>query len=355
VICLVRFRGIFLNTFLLVLLAAQPGAAQNSGTGAPKKTDATGTAAAQKGTTATAGKSGSQKGDKQATQKKPVAQAAAKPAPLTPEITHRIVTEIRSRYNVPPQVTISVAEPKASTMAGYDEMVVSFTGGTNTTHHDFLISTDRKTLAHLEKIDISQDLMSKIDVKGRPVKGNPNAKVTIVNFDDFQCPFCSRLHSTLFADVFKDYADKIKVIYKDYPLIEIHPWAMRAAIDGNCLGEQNSPAYWDFADYIHANQKQMAGKSRTDAYQNIDNLAKEQAQKHQLDADKLQACMQKQDETGVRASMAEGDKLGVDSTPTLFINGERFTGAVPEQELRSALDRALADSGQQQAPANAKN
>ena len=88
---------------------------------------------------------------------------------------------------------------------------------------------------------------------------------------------------------------------------------------------------------------------RTDAFQNIDNLAKEQAQKHQLDTDKLQACMQKQDETAVRASMAEGDKLGVDSTPTLFINGERFTGAVPEAELRAALDRALADSGQQAA------
>jgi len=339
---LVRFRGIFLNTFVLILMAAQPGAAQSSGASAPKKTDSPSTAAAQKGTTATA------------TQKKPVTKATAKPAPLTPEVTHRITTEIRSRYNVPPQVTISVAEPKASTMEGYDQVVVSFTGGTNTTHHDFLISTDRKTLAHLEMIDISQDLMSKIDVKGRPVKGNPDAKVTVINFDDFQCPFCSRLLSTLFADVFKDYADRIKVIYKDYPLIEIHPWAMRAAIDGNCLGEQNSPAYWDFADYIHANQKQMAGKSRTDAFQNIDNLAKEQAQKHQLDADKLQACMQKQDETGVRASMAEGDKLGVDSTPTLFINGERFTGAVPEQELRSALDRALADSAQA-APANAKN
>jgi protein-disulfide isomerase len=162
------------------------------------------------------------------------------------------------------------------------------------------------------------------------------------------------MHATLFENVFKDYADRIKVIYKDYPLIEIHPWAMHAAVDGNCLGEQDSPAYWDFADYIHANQRVMAGKSRTDAFSNLDNLAKEQAQKHQLNADKLQACMQKQDETAVRASMAEGDKLGVDSTPTLFINGERFTGAVPEAEVRSALDRALAESGQQ-APANAKN
>ena len=335
-----RFSGIFLNTFLLIFLAAQPGVSQSSGTTTPKK--------------AGAGASTSKTDAKTAKKEAVAAQPSAKPAPLTPEITHRITTEIRSRYNVPPQVTISVGEPKASAMAGYDDLVVSFSGGTNTTHHDFLISTDRKTLAHLEQMDISQDLMSKIDVKGRPVKGNPNAKVTIVNFDDFQCPFCSRLHSTLFDDVFKDYADRVKVIYKDYPLIEIHPWAMHAAIDGNCLGEQNSPAYWEFADYIHANQKQMAGKSRTDAFQNIDNLAKEQAQKHQLDATKLQACMQKQDESGVRASMAEGDKLGVDSTPTLFINGERFTGAVPEQELRSALDRALADSAQQ-APANAKN
>lgn len=351
---LARFIGIFLNTFLLVLLVAQPGVSQNAGTAAPKKAAASATPAAKKGGTAAKGKGGAKTANKKVARKKPAATAAAKPVPLTPEITHRITTEIRSHYNVPAQVTISLSDPKPSTTADYDEVVVSFTGGSKTTQHDFLISTDRKTLAHVEKIDISQDLMSKIDVKGRPVKGNPSATVTIVNFDDFQCPFCSRLHSTLFENVFKDYADRIKVIYKDYPLIEIHPWAMHAAIDGNCLGEQNAPAYWDFADYIHANQKQMTGKSRTDAFQNIDNLAKEQAQKHQLDADKLQACMQKQDESAVRASMAEGDKLGVDSTPTLFINGERYTGAVPESELRAALDRALADSAQQ-TPANAKN
>ncbi len=350
-----RFRGILPTAFFFVLLAVQPGAAQSaqdSGTNPPKP--ASPNAATDKGKTATTGKSGTKTAKTKADTQKPATQAVAKPAPLTPEITHRITSEIRSRYNVPPQVTISLSEPKAGTTSGYDDLVVSFTGGTNTTQHDFLISTDRKTLAHVEKFDISQDLMSKIDVKGRPVKGNPSAKVTVINFDDFQCPFCSRMHSTLFENVFKDYADKIQVIYKDYPLIEIHPWAMHAAIDGNCLGEQNSPAYWDFADYIHANQKQMAGKSRTDAFQNIDNLAKEQAQKHQLDADKLQACMQKQDETAVRASMAEGDKLGVDSTPTLFINGERVTGVMPEAELRSVLDRALAESGQQ-APANAKN
>ena len=304
------------------------------------------------------------KADKAAPSKSKPAEAAsqtaeaAKPAekaePLSPEVAHRIQTEIRTHYNVPQQITISVAPPTPGSVPGYDDLAVTLLGGSHPSTHEFLISKDRKTLAHMEKYDVSQDLMSKIDVKGRAVRGNPSAKVTIVNFDDFQCPFCPRMHSNLFANVFKDYADKIKVVYKDYPLVEIHPWAMHAAIDGNCLAEQNNEAYWDFADYVHANQKLVAGASRTDAYSNLDNAAKNQAQKHQLDERKLQACVQKQDESAIRASMAEGDKLGVDSTPTLFINGERFTGAVPEQELRAVLNRALADSGQQ-APTNAKN
>jgi len=273
---------------------------------------------------------------------------------LTPEITHRIQTEIRSRYNVPPQVNLAFTDPKASEVPGYDLIVVTFSGGTHTTTHDFLVSKDRKTLAHLEKIDISQDLMSKINVRGRPVRGNANAKVTIVNFDDFQCPFCSRMHSTLFPNVLQAYGDKVKIIYKDYPLVEIHPWAMRAAINGNCLGEQNGDAYWDFADYVHSNQKDIAGKTRAEAFVNLDKVTQTQVQKHGLDQQKLQACVQKQDESGVRASMAEGDSLGVDSTPTLFINGERLTGAMSEQELRSILDRALADSGEQSPSSNAK-
>jgi protein-disulfide isomerase len=302
------------------------------------------------------------KADKAATSKnKPAAAATAettKPAekvdPLSPEVVHRIQNEIRTHYNVPQQITISVAPPTAGSVPGYDDLAITLLGGSHPSTHEFLISKDRKTLAHMEKYDVSQDLMSKIDLKGRAVRGNPNAKVTVVNFDDFQCPFCSRLHANLFTTVFKDYADRVKVVYKDYPLVEIHPWAMHAAIDGNCLAEQNNEAYWDFADYVHANPKVVAGASRADAYSNLDNAAKAQAQKHQLDQGKLQACVQKQDEAAVRASMAEGDKLGVDSTPTLFINGERFTGAVPEEELRAVLNRALADSGQQ-APTNAKN
>lgn len=273
-------------------------------------------------------------------------------APLTPEISRRIENEIRSHYSVSPQVSISLASPKAGKTPGYDDMIATFTGGTHITSFDFLLSKDRKTLAHLETMDISVDLMSQIDVKRRPIKGDPNATVTIVNYDDFQCPVCSRLHSMLFDNVFKDYAGKIRVIYKDYPLFEIHPWAIHAAVDGNCLGEQNSDAYWNFADYVHANQKIITGRSRAEAFANLDNLAEEQGRKHKLDQEKLQACVQKQDESAVRASMAEGNTLSVDATPTLFINGQKFAGIMPEQDLRAVLDRDLAES-EKQSPASA--
>lgn len=326
-----RFGGIFLGILLLITaLTALPGATQGTASGK---------------SSATADKA---KADDKTTAAKPGDASS-----LTPEITHRILTELRSRYSVPPQIDIALSAPKSGKTPGYDDIIVTFSGAGHSTSHDFLISKDRKTLAHLETIDISQDLMSKIDVKDRPVRGNPNAKVTIVNYDDFECPFCSRMHATLSADLLKDYGDKVRIIYKDYPLVEIHPWAMRAAVDGNCLGQQNTQAYWDFADYVHANQKVVSGKSRSDAFANLDSAAKEQAQKHQLDQDKLLACVQKQDESQVRASMAEGDKLGVDSTPTLFVNGEKFMGVVPEQDFRAALDRALAEAGQQP-PASAK-
>jgi protein-disulfide isomerase len=282
------------------------------------------------------------------------AQSTSASPNLAPEITRRIQNEIRSRYSVPQAIEISVSDAKPSDTPGYDAITVTFKGGTRTSTHDFLVSKDRKTLAHLEKIDISQDLMAKIDVQGRPVRGNASAKVTIINFDDFQCPFCSRMHQTLFPALLQAYGDRVRFIYRDFPLVDIHPWAMRAAVNANCLGEQNSEAYWDFADYVHANQKAISGKSRPEAFGNLDQIAKDQGQKHQVDAQKLSACVQKQDETQVRASMAEADKLGVDSTPTMFINGERVSGYLPEEDMRAILDRALGAAGQPVPAADAK-
>jgi len=273
-----------------------------------------------------------------------VAQSAS------PDLSKKIERQVRSYYKVPPEVRVEVGTLTPSPeFPNYDSLIVTVDSGERKQDLKFLVSKDHSSMIRLTKFDLSKDpfaeTMSKIDVSGRPTRGVKTSKVVVVNFDDFECPFCSRIHQTLFPAIFKEYGDRVTFIYKDYPLVEIHPWATHAAVDANCLASQNSDAYWDFADYIHANQHEVSNEktpaARLDA---LDKLTLLQGQKHNLDVVKLQSCIKAQDETAVKASMKEGDAIGVEATPTLFINGEKIDGAVPASELRAALDRALKDA-----------
>jgi protein-disulfide isomerase len=270
-----------------------------------------------------------------------------------PDVARKVEHQVRSFYTIPADVKIAVGAITASTeMPGYDAVAVKIDGGDGKgKDYQFLISKDRGTLLRVTKFDLNKDpfseLMSKIDVNGRPSRGNKSAKVTVVNFDDFECPYCSKMHTTLFPEIFKEYGDRVNFIYKDYPLAEIHPWAIHAAVDANCLAAQNNDAYWDFADSIHANKRDVdnekSASGRNDA---IDKMAMLQGQKHSVDVVKLQSCVKAQNEDAVRASMKEGDAVGVSATPTLFINGQKIDGAVPIGEVRAALDQALKDAGE---------
>lgn len=265
------------------------------------------------------------------------------------QLNRRIEIQVRSVFPVPAGYTITVGARTKSDFAGYDNVPITFQRGANKSTITFLLSTDNKTLARLEKFDISKDPADAVAYDNRPIRGNPAAKVVLVNFDDLECPYCAKMHSELFPGLLDRYKGQIKVAYKDFPLVEIHPWAMRAAIDANCLGDQSGPAYWNYVDYLHANGAEVSGKNH-DAEASkatLDRLAREEGTRDKLDAPKLEACLVKQDETAVRASMKEGEKLGVDGTPMLFINGERIGGAVPEDVVWAAVDRALTGAGVQ--------
>jgi protein-disulfide isomerase len=270
-----------------------------------------------------------------------------------PDVARKIEHQVRSFYSIPAEVKISVgAITPSSDMPGYDSVSVNVDSGEGRQKElKFLVSKDRTSMMRLTKFDLTKDpfaeLMSKIDVSGRPARGAKSAKVVVVNFDDFECPFCSRMHQTLFPQIFKEYGDRVEFIYKDYPLAEIHPWAIHAAVDANCLASQNSDAYWDFADYIHANKGEVDGEKSPEArLESIDKMAMLQGQKHNVDVTRLQSCLKAQNEDAVRASMKEADEIGVNATPTMFINGQKIDGAVSVAELRAALDAALKDAGQ---------
>jgi len=269
-----------------------------------------------------------------------------------PDLALKIEHQVRAFYSLPPEVKVTVgAITPASEMPGYDSVSVKLDDGGKQKDYSFLLSKDRATMLRVTKFDLRKDaytdLMSKIDVSGRPSRGAKGAKVVVVNFDDFECPFCSRMHQTLFPDILREYGDRVTFIYKDYPLAEIHPWAIHAAVDAGCLAAQNNDAYWDFADYMHANKQLIdSGKTPDARLDVVDKMAMMQGQRHNVDTAKLGACLKAQNEDQVRASMKEADSLGVSATPTLFINGQKIDGAVPISELRAALDTALRDAGQ---------
>jgi len=270
-----------------------------------------------------------------------------------PDVARKVERQVRAFYNIPVDVKVTVGPVTPSTdWPNYDSISVTIDGG-NGRRKDFsfLLSKDRATLLRMTKFDLTKDpfaeLMRKIDVSGRPSRGAKAAKVVLINFDDFECPFCSSMHKTLFPEVLKEYGDRVTFIYKDDPLSEIHPWAIHAAVDANCLAAQSGGAYWDFADYIHANKEEVDAERTAGArFQALDKMTMLQGQKHSLDAEKLQSCVKAQNEDAVRASMKEAEDLGVNGTPALFINGQKLDGAVPISDVRAALDAALKDTGE---------
>ncbi len=270
-----------------------------------------------------------------------------------PALSRQIEILVRGQFNVPADMDFKITSRKTSAFPGYDTLTVALSRSGRVSSVDFLIAKDNKTLAHLESYDLTNIPAQHIPVDARPVRGNPNAKVTVINFDDLECPYCARMHTQLFPDTLERYKDKVRFIYKDDPLVEIHPWALHAAIDSNCIAAQNGHAYWGYVDYLHSHGQEVTGPDRNVANSDaaLDRIAQEQGRIFKLDAALLSACIAKQDESSVRASMHEAESLGIEGTPSLYVGGEHIYGAVPVEQVWAAIDRALRAVGEEPPPA----
>jgi protein-disulfide isomerase len=266
-----------------------------------------------------------------------------------PVLNRRIEVTVRSQFNVPQDYEVVLGARKPSSFTGYEELPVTLTHGARTQVVTFLISADNKKLAHLDSFDLTKDPGSDIEVAGRPMRGNPAARVTIVNFDDLECPFCGRMHQALFPATLQRYKNQVRFVYKDFPLAEIHPWATRASVDANCLAAQSGDVYWTYVDYLHSHGDEVTGPDRDQgkSFAALDRIARQEATVARLDSAKLDVCLAKQDPTEVNSSVKEAMALGLDGAPALFINGERINGAVPEDLVWRAIDRALRAEGEQ--------
>jgi protein-disulfide isomerase len=277
------------------------------------------------------------------------AQVAPPSAP-DPALNRRIEVLVRSQFDLPADVTLSIGARKPSQFTGYETLPITIVHNGKPQEFDFLISDDNTRLLHMDSMDLTKDPADAIPVAGRPIRGNPDAKVTIINFDDLECPYCARMHQELFPVTMDHYKNLVRVVYKDDPLTDLHPWAMHAAVDANCLAAQSGTVYWAYVDYLHAHGDEVSGDQSDlkKSFAALDRIARQEATVNKLDGTALDACMAKQDETQIKVSVKLADSLGIDGTPAVYVNGEKVNGgAVPVDQLWMVIDRALRSVGQE--------
>lgn len=262
------------------------------------------------------------------------------------ELQRKVELMIRLKFDIPTACDLKIGQRTPSPFTGYDRLHVTISLGDRSSELEFLISKDNQSLARLENFDLDRNPALAIDIQGRPIRGNPDAPVTVINFDDLECPVCARMHQILKAELAQKYGDRVRFIYKDNPLVEIHPWAMHAAVDAGCLAQQNAGAYWSFVDYVHTHGEEVSGQGRDlgTSFSTLDRIAAEAAQAPQIDKPVLIACLKKQDETAVRQSMSEAKGLGLNFTPALLVNGELVRGITSLDDPARAVERALKQS-----------
>lgn len=210
------------------------------------------------------------------------------------------------------------------------------------------VSKDGKFLLRGDVFDTSGDPFAgnraKLRLDGNPSKGPADAKVTLVEFSDFECPHCRQLHEAIKKSIAPHYP-QIRIVYKDLPIPQIHPWAMTAAIGARCAYMQSPDSFWKIHDALFENQEFISAA-------NIWERLVDYAGQAGLDKDAFKACLTKPEaQKAVEANVADGQVLSVNSTPTVFVNGRPIVGGDPTT-IQQYIDFELSPKSTAQTPAS---
>jgi protein-disulfide isomerase len=262
------------------------------------------------------------------------AQDAAKPAMTNDQIA----AYIRKALNIPANVTVTVKEnPESKTVPGGYPIMIEFRSDRVNQDQEAWI-TNGNTLVIGKTFDMSVDPykknLEKISMNNVPTTGAADAKVTIVEYSDFQCPYCSQAYVTV-KDLLKIYDGKVKVLYKHLPLTNIHDWAQSAAEASVCVYQQSPEAFWKLSDLLFTNQKEITKDTLGAKLQQFSTDSK-------LDYPALQKCMADPvTKQKITTDSAEATGLGLNSTPSFVVNGRTVVGALPMEQFKTIIDDAL--------------
>ncbi|MEW6775943.1 MAG: thioredoxin domain-containing protein [Bdellovibrionota bacterium] len=225
----------------------------------------------------------------------------------------------------------------ASTIPGFKTLRLKDLGGEET--KDFFVSDDGSVVTLGDfwdtSLDPAQARMKKISLDKSPVRGKKGAKVVLVEFSDFQCPYCSRAQQLIAQRIYPEYKDKVEFRFKQLPL-SFHDWARPAANASLCVADKDGKKFWEAYNFLFDNQRQINSG-------NVDSKIKEMAKKVGIDGREFDACYkERRFDQQVQKDMDDAASVGISGTPAYLINGRKISGAQPYNAFKTILDEELA-------------
>jgi protein-disulfide isomerase len=274
----------------------------------------------------------------QTTQTAQTPASSAAPSPEQAKILQSTEAFVRNLFAWGPDIKVTLGPLGPSVSPDFYDVPVHLTINNQTSSGTVYVSKDGKTFLRGDIYDMSAnpfaDNLAHMNVEGSPLVGPANARVSIVEFSDFECPHCRELYRTL--KTLEPLYPQVRVVFKDFPLTQIHPWTETASIGARCAYMQSPEAFWQLHDAIFENQDLI---STENVWEKLTGFAKAAG----LDSDAFKACMSSPEaQKAVDANRADGIAVGVTSTPTVFVNGRMLIGG-DKQTLEQYIKYELAN------------
>ena len=275
------------------------------------------------------------------------APSASKTSPAQDQIRQRISDYLRKRFSVSPNSTITVGPFQPSIFPDFYKTIITVKEGQQSASQHFYVSKNGRYLIqgnlYTLGVDPFKEVERQISTKRVQAMGPANAPVTIVEYADMECPVCAKAQEFIEKQLLPKYGSQVRVIYKDFPLVSIHHWALPAAMINQCAFQLDPARSLAFRSLVYQNQ--TAIKDDTSTKQLLDF-----ARQAGLDRAKVSACFDaKTTVPAVQEEFDEGQSLGVSTTPTLFINGQMVAGIPAPAQFYPIVDQALARAKHQPA------
>lgn len=268
--------------------------------------------------------------------------------PLGPDTNTDVVQAVRDQFKVPPTVKLTIGAFRPSRNPGFLETTMTANDGTHPTQdRNFSVTADKKFLVLGEVFPITADprreALRLISLKDQPAQGPATAPVTIVEYADLECPSCAAMHKFLESDLLPKYQDKVRVVFKEFPLVTIHQWAGTAAIANECAYQLDPSKFAPYRTLIFQKQNDIDAVQANSSQ--VRDLLLGLGQQAGLDRAKLAVCIDSQaSKPRVDAGRKEGEALNVSQTPTFYINGKILIGGPPPEAFYQAVEDALKET-----------